>query len=444
MTCENIKSLECKLVSGTYKFFYSDYSDPLENMKVIKPMIECIDKSVQTYLFLDDFAFEGFYYDYQGVICYVIPFCKHCKSFHVIRKDFNTRRVFNRHGKLVDIKLKRYECKNCGKKSQTELFDAYDSYSRIPNYVKEQVSLYLHNGDKTLSQQAKDIKLSTNIPISHETARKCLFTDNDENYKKYDFELSGFSGYDAQWIPQDGKFVYRLSLIDTISYLPIAEAVFEKEDNETIKDFISRSIPSNMRIAIVTDSKNGYDNIFRELGFKYHQHCIFHLLQRINDLINEETNKFRRKYKNELKESNPEYSESKIKKLANKEAKEYRKQFEVYHDEIKEIFDKKNYDEAIKQINKIKSKIHEYPEFLAKYLKKNFLPEYKKFIVFLKDEVKGKLEKTNNKCENYIGKILQKSRKGDFKTIPGVFNYICHKVDGWIERRLEKLEKFKK
>ena len=74
-------------------------------------------------------------------------------------------------------------------------------------------------------------------------------------------------------------------------------------------------------------------------------------------------------------------------------------------------------------------------------MKKNFLPNYKKFIVFLKDEVKGKLEKTNNKCENYIGKILKKSRKGDFKTISGVFSYICHKVDGWIERQLEKLKK---
>ena len=76
-------------------------------------------------------------------------------------------------------------------------------------------------------QQVKDIKLFTNIPISRETARKCLFTDNEENYKKYDFELSGYSAYDAQWIPHKGKFVYRLSLIDIISYLPIAEATIK-------------------------------------------------------------------------------------------------------------------------------------------------------------------------------------------------------------------------
>ena len=143
--------------------------------------------------------------------------------------------------------------------------------------------------------------------MSRETARKCLFTDNEENYKKYDFELSGYSAYDAQWIPHKGKFVYRLSLIDSISYLPIAEAISEKEDKKTLKDFISKSIPAHKRIGIVTDSKSDYDSVFKELGFPYHQHCIFHLLQRINDLINTETNKFKRQYKNELKESNPEY-----------------------------------------------------------------------------------------------------------------------------------------
>ena len=150
MKSKTIKSLECKFVSGTYKFFYSDYSDPLENMKVIKPIIERVNKSIQSYLFLDDFAFEGFYYDDKDTICYVVPFCKHCNSFNVIRKDFNTRRVYNKYGKLVDLKLKRYECKDCGRKSQTELFNAYDSYSRIPNHVKEKIALGLHNGDKTL------------------------------------------------------------------------------------------------------------------------------------------------------------------------------------------------------------------------------------------------------------------------------------------------------
>ena len=68
--------------------------------------------------------------------------------------------------------MKRYECKKCGKKSQTELSGAYDPYCKIPNRVKEYVPLSLHNGDKTLRQHSKDIKLFTNIPYISRNSKK--------------------------------------------------------------------------------------------------------------------------------------------------------------------------------------------------------------------------------------------------------------------------------
>ena len=39
---------------------------------------------------------------------------------------------------------------------------------------------------------------------------------------------------DAQHLPQNNDVVYRLVLIDTVTSLPIAEAIVEKEDKETI------------------------------------------------------------------------------------------------------------------------------------------------------------------------------------------------------------------
>ena len=59
MKPKNIKSLKCMLVDNEYKFYYSDYSDPLANKKVIRPKIHLIDKSVQTILIFDNFAFFG-------------------------------------------------------------------------------------------------------------------------------------------------------------------------------------------------------------------------------------------------------------------------------------------------------------------------------------------------------------------------------------------------
>ena len=187
MKPKNIKSLKCMLVDNEYKFYYSDYSDPLANKKVIRPKIHLIDKSVQTILIFDNFAFKGLYLDYQDVLCYEIAFCKHCGSLKVIRKDHNTRKVFNSCGKLTELKLKRYQCKRCGRKSQVELLGAFSSYAKIPDFVKESVKLSLHNGHKTLRQHSKDIELYNNISISYETARKSLFTNHIEPLQKMGF-----------------------------------------------------------------------------------------------------------------------------------------------------------------------------------------------------------------------------------------------------------------
>ena len=113
-------------------------------------------------------------------------------------------------------------------------------------------------------------------------------------------------------------------------------------------DFINKSTPAFKRKSIVTDSKIGYDTVMRDLGFTYHQHCVFHLLQRINDLINDEVNDFRKKFKAELKAANPNYSDHKINKETKKACKKYRKQFEPFHDEIKETFEQKSHEDAVK------------------------------------------------------------------------------------------------
>lgn len=213
----------------------------------------------------------------------------------------------------------------------------------------------------------------------------------------------------------------------------------KNEDNKTIYDFINKSTPAFKRKSIVTDSKNGYDSVMRNLGFTYHQHCVFHLLQRINDLINEQVKNFKKEYKAELKDKNPNYSDYQINKETKKAGEKYRKQFEPYHDEIKEIFEQKNYEDAVKQVEKIKSKINTYPDFLSEYLIENFFPVYKRYIEFLKKEVKGYLPKTDNLCENYIGKIIDKHVKGKFKTIFGAFDYIINRVEGWIKNHQPKL-----
>ena len=126
----------------------------------------------------------------------------------------------------------------------------------------------------------------------------------------------------------------------------------------------------------------------KRLGFRYHQHCTFHLLQRIIDKIKKEVNKLVNQYKNEIKEENPKISKNKLKKLLNDKNKELWKEYQIYIDEIKFIFKQDTRNAAVEKINEIKRKIRDYPNFIGYYLKNNFFPNYAQYLVFLEKIVK--------------------------------------------------------
>ena len=365
----------CILVKDQYIFYYPEIFFEIDKNKSLKTRTSRDDGTVQSYFLFEDIAYQGIYVDDNGCLCYVIPYCKHCNSRNVIRKDFNSRELYLSNGYILNAKMKRYLCKDCLSKSQTELIGLYEPYARFSTPVLNLAKQALSNGYKSLRQQADDIKLYSGVSISHETIRKSLIIDGDFYYRNNFVELSGYYSYDAQWVFIERKLYYRLVLFDIIENMPIAESIVKKENNETIKEFISKSIPGHKRTAIITDSKNGYSTVMRELGFRYHQHCTFHLLQRIVDKIKKEVNKSLNQYKNEIKEENPKISKNKLKKLLDDKNKELWKEYQIYIDEIKLIFKQDTRNAAVEKINEIKRKINQYPNFIAVYLKNNFFPK---------------------------------------------------------------------
>ena len=169
MITENIMSSIGMLDGVQYKFFYTENKEFLYDRKVIRCRNVVKDNSIQTFFVFDEYCFENLYIDNNHVICYTKKFYKHCNSTDVICKGFNTRKVFNSRGELKTLKLKRYECKKCGRKSQVELLGVYEPYCKFSNNLKEKFGLFLHNGHKTLRQHAKDLKLFFKSSISHET-----------------------------------------------------------------------------------------------------------------------------------------------------------------------------------------------------------------------------------------------------------------------------------
>jgi len=72
-------------------------------------------------------------------------------------------------------------------------------------------------------------------------------------------------------------------------------------------------------------------------------------------------------------------------------------------------------------------------------LKRNFFPNYKKYLNYLIKEHYNKLEKTNNRLENYNGITLPKSEKKKFRTLNGAFNQILHRIKNWNENQKNQL-----
>ena len=85
-----------------------------------------------------------------------------------------------------------------------------------------------------------------------------------------------------------------------------------------------------------------------------------------------------------------------------------------------------------------------FPDFIEKYLDKNFLPVYKSYIYHLDEQYKDKLEGTNNKTEGFFRATMPKGQKRKFRTLEGIINQIYHRGNGLIKNQKEKNKKNEK
>lgn len=195
----------------------------------------------------------------------------------------------------------------------------------------------IESGHQTLRQQVDTLLITMKFQPSHETVCKYRIKDESLYYFNEDLELSGYYGYDAQWVDSIKKWDYRLVLFDLINKMPVAELLSDNEDSQTVKKFIEESIPSQKRKAIVTDLKPEYDKIMEELGFD-HQHCMFHLRLNINKYIREFISEKKSEIRRDYVKNNSNASKSKIKVFVDKKVKEIKKEINIYNELFFELF----------------------------------------------------------------------------------------------------------
>ena len=393
-------------------------------------------------LIISDEYVSKYYIDENGVIGSLNPICPHCKSRNVTKWTIYSKNIIS-EDYCGEILIRRYFCKRCRKTFITNLNDYFDSHSHISNSLKEKSWQIKELGWSSLRNIAKYYEIFYGIKISHETIRKALIVieGNEIDYKLP--KLSGYYGYDAQWVKINKKWRFRHALYDIVQRMPVAELFTEEESNDDVYYLINKYTKHKDRIAIVTDTKSGYNAVMHDLGFNRHQYCIFHFKLNLNKLIKDEIKKIKQKIRQKLEKTYKNKSDKFIDQKAEEELKPIKNEIKYSLQLIYYIFKEKSFEKANSYIQLIKSNLIQFPSFIKEYIEKTFLPNHKSYLYYLEKPYKNKLDNTNNKTEGYFRATMPKGQKRKFRTLEGLINQIYHRGNGLIKNQQEKQENTK-
>lgn len=380
-----------------------------------------------------------YYIDENGIIGCLNPICPNCNSRKVTKWDIYSKNIISEEY-CGEILIRRYFCKRCQKTFITNLNDHFDSHSHISNSLKEKSCLVKELGWSSLRNIAKFYEIFYNIKISHETIRKSLIVieGNEIDFKLP--KLSGYYGYDAQWIKINKKWRFRHALYDIVQRMPVAELFTEEESNEDVYYLINKYTEPKDRIAIVTDTKPGYNTVMNKLGFDAHQYCVFHFKLNLNKLIKDEIKKIKSQTRQKFEKTYENKSDTFIDKKVEEALQPFKQEIKYALQLLYYIFKEKSFDKANSYIKLIKANMINFPIFIKEYTEKTFLPNYKSYLYYLEKPYKGKLDATNNKTEGYFRATMPKGQKRKYRTLEGIINQIYHRGNGLIKNQIEKQE----
>jgi len=153
--------------------------------------------------------------------------------------------------------------------------------------------------------------------------------------------------------------------------MPVAELFTKEERNEDVYDFIDKYVEPKDRIAIVTDTKSGYNTVMHKLKFNRHQYCVFHFKLNLNKLIKDEIKKIKQKITQELKKTYKNKTKNFIDEKVENELKPLKKEIKYVLQLIYYVFKEESWEKANSYIKLIKANMKNSPILLKNILKKH-------------------------------------------------------------------------
>jgi hypothetical protein len=321
--------------------------------------------------------------------------CPKCGKFALIKKKFVPRKaILDKVGDVLFF-LKEYFCKSCHSYPKVKLKNILKDYSKVSVPFLENMYNKARTGIKSLRNTSKDL-LVDNATLCHQSVANHLAVEA-ENELTFDVEeLSGYFGYDEQFLEIGDKSYAKAQLVDVVSNQTIAIRIFDKPTYKNVYGFIKDHTPKNKRICLISDHDNTYPAVADNLGFKKQQLCVIHFLKIID-----------RKVKKIIKENN--FTDEEIEEL------------KEYAGKIKYVFLAEILEDFIDRLNHFYKQWDKVPKDLKHFFIKKAVKDMHKLTHHLFDY---NIPRTNNQLEGKFSGAQQKSEKSRFKTIKGALSYL--------------------
>ena len=151
--------------------------------------------------------------------------CPNCGKFTLIKKKFVQRNaIIDKIGDVV-LYLKEYFCKKCRSYPKVQLKNILEKYTKFSIVFKEKLYEKARTGTKSLRKNSKDLKVD-DVTLSHQSVANALKIENTRELSFDVGDLSGYYGYDEQFIDIGGVSLPKAKLVDIVTNQTIAIRFF--------------------------------------------------------------------------------------------------------------------------------------------------------------------------------------------------------------------------
>jgi transposase-like protein len=328
--------------------------------------------------------------------------CPECNSNKIGKNGFNPKIIVFKDIGKVNVHIQRYYCKECGYSFNTEVDGYIEKNSTYSTIIKDFILFLLRLEHITLRNIVQIVKKVFKVLISPQTVKNWLGKYFKNDKKEKNDGLSGYCGYDEQYVKICKKWLYRMVFFDVNSKTLIHEDIKISMASKDVENFLKESMKYVNVKSITTDMKPMYKEIIDNLGVK-HQICIWHF------------KKDMRKAAKEVKKEN-ELNDAEISLIY------------AYLDQIFQIVDSETYEEAMKNFQSFLLNLYRVPLPFMSVIENKFIKNIDRLLTHLLDE---NIPRTNNATENYFRNTLPKAIKKSFKTISGVKEFLTLQREKW-------------